>query len=146
MHENKTFFVVNGRPAKTAGEIVSCKLPQAYSPSPSNINPLVKQNICLIILCLCRYNFDNQSLDASDCDGHGTHISSTAVGRTVGVAKDARIFAVRVLNCQGVGNVSNVVAGLNWVAQNAVKPAIATLSLVIFAPYLPLNPIFLIDH
>lgn len=67
---------------------------------------------------------------AEDCDGHGTHVSSTAVGRSVGVAKEAIVVAVRVLNCQGSGAVSNVVAGLNWVAQNAAMPAIVTLSLV----------------
>lgn len=80
----------------------------------------------------------DNSLDASDCDGHGTHISSTAVGRTVGVAKEARVFAVRVLNCQGVGNVSSVVAGLNWVAQNYIKPAVVTLSLVSGVSYWPI--------
>ena len=52
------------------------------------------------------------------------------MGRAVGVAKEAKVVAVRVLNCQGSGTVSNVVAGLNWVAQNAVLPAIVTMSLV----------------
>lgn len=40
-------------------------------------------------------------------------------------------MAVKVLDCQGTGAVSNVVAGLNWVAQNAVQPAVVTLSLVL---------------
>jgi subtilisin family serine protease len=38
-----------------------------------------------------------------DCDGHGTHISSIAVGRSVGVAKEANIVGVRVLDCNGTG-------------------------------------------
>ena len=49
------------------------------------------------------------------------------------MAKEANVVAVRVLNCQGSGTVSNVVAGLNWVAQHAVKPAIVTMSLVSLA-------------
>lgn len=79
---------------------------------------------------ISRYNFADSNTEAEDCDGHGTHVSSTAVGRAVGVAKEAKVVAVRVLNCQGSGTVSNVVAGLNWVAQNAVSPAIVTMSLV----------------
>ena len=49
------------------------------------------------------------------------------------MAKEADVVAVRVLNCQGSGTVSNVVAGLNWVAQHAVKPAVVTMSLVSLA-------------
>ena len=70
------------------------------------------------------------SAEAADCDGHGTHVSATIAGRAVGVAKDAEVVAVKVLDCQGRGTVSAVVAGLNWVAQHAARPAIVTLSLV----------------
>lgn len=52
-----------------------------------------------------RPSFAGDSKDASDCDGHGTHIASTAVGRVVGVAKEASLVAVRVLDCKGAGQV-----------------------------------------
>ncbi|KAK9868494.1 hypothetical protein WJX84_000258 [Apatococcus fuscideae] len=74
-------------------------------------------------------DFVNNSNSAADCEGHGTHVASTAVGRAVGVAKEARIVAVRVLDCAGSGSVSSVVAGLDWVATNAQLPAVVTLSL-----------------
>lgn len=64
-----------------------------------------------------------------DCDGHGTHVASTAVGTRWGVAKRATIHGVRVLDCRGAGTVSGVVAGLDWVARNARKPAVVNLSL-----------------
>lgn len=51
----------------------------------------------------------------SDCDGHGTHVSALAAGATVGVATGARIIAVRVLDCEGAGNVDDVVTALRWI-------------------------------
>eukprot|EP00955_Chlamydomonas_euryale_P093449 364786-Chlamydomonas_euryale.AAC.16 len=47
---------------------------------------------------------------AADCDGHGTHVASTAAGRSVGVAKEASIVAVRILDCEGSGTISDTVA------------------------------------
>ncbi|BDA45556.1 probable aqualysin-1 at C-terminar half [Coccomyxa sp. Obi] len=73
-------------------------------------------------------NFTQDS-PAHDCDGHGTHVAATAVGRNVGVAKEANVVAVRVLDCEGTGTISDLVAGLDWVGRVATPPAVATLSL-----------------
>ena len=67
--------------------------------------------------------------DTTDCNGHGTHVAGTAVGTTYGVAKLATIHAVRVLGCSGSGSNAGVVAGVDWVAANAVKPAVGNMSL-----------------
>ena len=76
------------------------------------------------------YDFiSNKAGSASDCDGHGTHVASTAVGRAVGVAKDANVVAVRILDCSGSGTISNTVAGLDWIARNAQLPAVIIMSL-----------------
>jgi subtilisin family serine protease len=75
------------------------------------------------------YNFVDDKEDAKDCDGHGTHVSATAAGLQVGIAKDASIVSVRILDCNGSGTISDTVAALDWVAANAKKPAVATLSL-----------------
>ena len=66
---------------------------------------------------------------ADDCDGHGTHVSATVAGLQVGVAKGAKVVAVRILDCSGSGTISNTVAALDWVAANARRPAVVTLSL-----------------
>ncbi|HLV57692.1 MAG TPA: S8 family peptidase [Natronosporangium sp.] len=66
---------------------------------------------------------------ANDCHGHGTHVAGTAAGSSFGVAKGARIFAVRVLNCSGSGTTSQIVAGINWVTNNHITPAVANMSL-----------------
>jgi subtilisin family serine protease len=65
----------------------------------------------------------------TDCNGHGTHVAGTAGGTTYGVAKQATIHAVRVLDCNGSGSNSGVIAGVDWVTANHVKPAVANMSL-----------------
>ena len=65
----------------------------------------------------------------TDCNGHGTHVAGTVGGTAHGVAKEARLVAVKVLNCQGSGTLAGVTAGIDWVTRNAVKPAVANMSL-----------------
>ncbi|GIE31642.1 hypothetical protein Ait01nite_046870 [Actinoplanes italicus] len=64
-----------------------------------------------------------------DCNGHGTHVAGTVGGSTYGVAKAVKLVGVRVLNCSGSGTTAGVIAGVNWVTNNAVKPAVANMSL-----------------
>ncbi|MFH8577675.1 S8 family peptidase [Streptomyces zaomyceticus] len=71
---------------------------------------------------------DNDNV-AQDGHGHGTHVAGTVAGTSYGVAKKAKIVGVRVLNNQGSGTTEQVVAGIDWVTQNAVKPAVANMSL-----------------
>ncbi|MBP2477400.1 subtilisin family serine protease [Crossiella equi] len=75
------------------------------------------------------YDFIDNDTNADDCQGHGTHVAGTVGGTKYGVAKGAKLVAVRVLNCQGSGTYDQVIAGINWVANNAVKPASANMSL-----------------
>ncbi len=65
----------------------------------------------------------------TDCNGHGTHVAGTVGGSQYGVAKGVALVAVKVLNCQGSGTTAQVADGINWVAGNAVKPAVANMSL-----------------
>lgn len=66
---------------------------------------------------------------SDDCNGHGTHVAGTVGGATYGVAKGAKLYAVRVLDCNGSGTTSGVIAGVDWVTQNRVLPAVANMSL-----------------
>jgi subtilisin family serine protease len=69
-----------------------------------------------------------------DCNGHGTHVAGTAGARdntshVVGVLPDVRLHGVKVLNCSGSGTTSGVIKGVDFVTANAVKPAVANMSL-----------------
>ena len=77
------------------------------------------------------HSFDSFS-DAqkgNDCNGHGTHVAATVGGNLYGVAKGVQLHAVRVLNCDGSGSIAGVIAGVDWVANNRVLPAVANMSL-----------------
>ncbi|MFD5496503.1 S8 family peptidase [Streptomyces sp. NPDC001812] len=77
------------------------------------------------------YGYDAVDNDntAQDGNGHGTHVAGTVAGNAYGVAKKAKVVGVRVLNNSGSGTTAQVVAGIDWVARNAVKPAVANMSL-----------------
>ncbi len=65
-----------------------------------------------------------------DCNGHGTHVAGTVAGSAFGVAKDARVVAVRVLDCNGAGFASSVVSGISWViANHPGGPGVINMSL-----------------
>ena len=67
---------------------------------------------------------------AADQNGHGTHVSGTVGGSTYGVAKNARLIAVRVLDAGGSGTTAGVISGIDWVTGNhTTNPAVANMSL-----------------
>ncbi len=75
------------------------------------------------------YTAINDGFGTSDCNGHGTHVAGTIGGSTWGIAKGVSLVPVRVLDCAGSGTLSGVIAGLDWVATNAPRPAVVNMSL-----------------
>ena len=67
--------------------------------------------------------------DASDCHGHGTFVAGLVGGAQHGVAKGVNIVAMRVVNCTGSASIAQIIAGIDWVTANAVRPAVAVLPL-----------------
>jgi len=57
----------------------------------------------------------------NDCQGHGTHVAGTVGSPTWGVAKSVNLIAVRVLDCNGSGFNSGVIAGVDWAAQRTLS-------------------------
>ena len=72
--------------------------------------------------------------NTGDCNGHGTHVAGTVAARdntvdVVGVAPGAPLTDVKVLGCSGAAVNSSVIKGVDWVTANAIKPAVANMSL-----------------
>ncbi len=67
--------------------------------------------------------------NGNDCQGHGTHVAGIIGGSTYGVAKNVTLHTVRVLDCNLQGTASDMIAGIDWVTGNHVKPAVANASL-----------------
>jgi subtilisin family serine protease len=75
------------------------------------------------------YDFVDGDTDPTDCNGHGTHVAGTIGGTTYGLAKEVTVVGVRVLDCEGSGTYADVIAGIEWVAENASGPSVANMSL-----------------
>jgi len=73
-------------------------------------------------------------LSYDDDQGHGSHVAGTIAAKDntigpVGVAPGARLWAVKVLNALGVGTISEIVCGIDWVAANSATIEVANMSL-----------------
>ncbi|WP_329145259.1 S8 family peptidase [Streptomyces sp. NBC_01456] len=75
------------------------------------------------------FNAIGKSDKAEDDNGHGTHVAGTIAGTEHGVAKKAKVVAVKVLDGQGSGTTEQVVAGIDWVTKNHKGPSVANMSL-----------------
>ena len=83
---------------------------------------------------------DNRRASSPDPYGHGTHVAAVAAGRgdfqspdSTGMAPNARLFDVRVIDALGRGRASDVLAGIDWVICNAEKLGIRVMNLSIGA-------------
>ncbi|MEU8268686.1 S8 family peptidase, partial [Sphaerisporangium sp. NPDC049002] len=75
------------------------------------------------------YTAIDDGYGTSDCLGHGTMTAGIVGGTTWGVVHAVKLVPVRVLGCDGSGAFSGIIAGFDWVAANAHKPAVANASL-----------------
>ncbi|MGH8878531.1 MAG: S8 family serine peptidase, partial [Stackebrandtia sp.] len=65
---------------------------------------------------------------SEDCLDNGTALAGVAAGESYGVAKQAGVVGVRVLDCQGSGTTEDIIAAVDWVAKDAEgKAAVATI-------------------
>jgi subtilisin family serine protease len=67
--------------------------------------------------------------NGNDCFGHGTHVAGIVGGTTYGVAKGVNLKAMRVLDCRGFGQISNILAAFDWISINKTGPSVVNISL-----------------
>jgi hypothetical protein len=69
-------------------------------------------------------------VDGADCHGHGTHVAGTIGGTTYGVAKNVTLWSHRVVNCDGVGSTSALIAAVDEITRDTIRrPAVVNISL-----------------
>jgi len=69
-------------------------------------------------------SFVEDNMTGEDDHGHGSHVAGIAAAKingigVRGVAPNARLFGIKVLDKKGKGRVSQIIAGVDWLAQNA---------------------------
>lgn len=129
-HEDFVGRVGECRNALSSGVVASVQsggdAPPANSSDPSLAHPLdplfTVQDTATV----------NAYQDVTDRQGHGTHVSGTAVGAIHGVARGAILHAVKVMGDDGSGSYSDIIAGMNWVQSfvkaNNITSAVVNLS------------------
>jgi subtilisin family serine protease len=90
------------------------------------------------------FNGINPGSSCQDDGGHGTHIAGLIAAQNnaiaiVGVAPAAKLYCVKVLASNLTGTDSNVLAGLDWVAQNhnSLNPPVRIVNLSLGRPFAP---------
>jgi len=71
----------------------------------------------------------NANWPNSDDQGHGTHVASTVAGTRFGVAKQARLIAVKVLGPDGSGTTAGVIAGVEYTVRSRTRASVGNMSL-----------------
>ena len=74
-------------------------------------------------------DFVGDGQGTNDCNGHGTHVAGIAGGKTVGAANSVNLIPLRVLRCDGTGQVSWTDQALQWILDNHQHPAVVNMSL-----------------
>lgn len=107
-------------------------LDSGYDPNHPDVNDSIVAQYCFNH-GTCPPANTNESDSARDENGHGTHVTGIITGRGVvaprGIAPDAGIIAVRVLNNAGSGWTSDVVAGIDWVVANQARLNVRIMNL-----------------
>ncbi|KAF5567568.1 endopeptidase K [Fusarium phyllophilum] len=74
-------------------------------------------------------NFVSGSPDTDEF-GHGTHVAGIVGGKTYGVAKGCSMYAVKVIDKDGIGTMSNILQGLQWAVNHAKSKGITKKSII----------------
>ena len=116
---------VNGNFNVTGKGISVCVLDTGVNYSLSNLGGGLGKKV------LAGYDFANSDTDPMDDNGHGTHIAGIIAsnGTLTGVAPDANIIAIKILDSSGGGLASSLMNGIQWCIDNATKYNISVITM-----------------
>ncbi|KAJ1516833.1 hypothetical protein HMI55_001285 [Coelomomyces lativittatus] len=63
-----------------------------------------------------------------DCEGHGSHLAGIVAGDVCGVAKEAQVKMLRIMDCDSNFNTMDLISALRFLQKNIVKPAVINFS------------------
>jgi subtilisin family serine protease len=67
--------------------------------------------------------------EQSDCSGHGTHVAGIIAGINTGLAKEAMIYSMKILECGKVASDDDIISAMEWIVEHHQKPAIVNWSM-----------------
>jgi len=141
VEQNQEVFAIttqNNTPSWGIDRIDQTDLPLSYTYNYTSTASSIKAYIIDTGIKLDHKEFEGRAIKGIDVinnsfkdgNGHGTHVSGTVGGVNYGVAKKITLVSVRVLNNNGSGTMSGVIAGVDWVAKDhGTQPAVANMSL-----------------
>jgi subtilisin family serine protease len=83
----------------------------------------------------------NDGYGPDGCYWHGTHVAGVVGGAVYGAAKGVKLYSVRAFDCNQAGTTEQILAAIEWVTTNKVRPAVAVMSLVVASPPLSTPPL-----
>jgi len=118
-------LIVKGSYNLTGKNIGVCILDTGINYSLSNLGGSLGKKV------VSGYDFVNNDNDPMDDNGHGTHIAGIigSNGSLTGVAPEADIFAIKVLDSSGGGLVSGLINGIQWCIDNSTKFNISIITM-----------------
>ncbi len=80
------------------------------------------------------YDFIHQTNNPLDDNGHGTHVAGTIASREYGVAPQATLYALKILNKQGMGRESDFIHACEWAITENIPLLNASLGSKTYSP------------
>ncbi|XP_006815357.2 aqualysin-1-like [Saccoglossus kowalevskii] len=75
------------------------------------------------------YDGVNSKPSPNVCNFHGTHVAGIVGSKTYGVANQAELYSVTVLNCNNAGTLTDIIGGLDYIATHGTKPGVIVMAL-----------------
>ncbi|HOW37153.1 MAG TPA: S8 family serine peptidase, partial [Candidatus Pacearchaeota archaeon] len=118
-----------------------CVLDTGADPQHPDLQEKIVAQHCFCELSDCCPNGLNEDTNATDDNGHGTHVAGiiAAQGNLLGIARQANLVVMKVMDFEGSGNEVDLISAINWCTENSEEYNISVISMSLGADC-DLNP------